>query len=147
MNERGWGSFDWGAAEHTFQLINHYLGNGCEEYTFWNAILYDDGVSGWGWRQNSLIRVDSKTRKVTYSPEYYAVRHYCNFVSPGSRILASYNNKEGRLSIMVAITDEGRFIILAGNFNDESMDVAIKIGGKYLNINLLGHSFNTFQMK
>jgi glucosylceramidase len=59
-SECGWGSFDWKAAEHTFQLINHYLGNGCEEYTFWNAILADNGVSGWGWKQNALIRVDSK---------------------------------------------------------------------------------------
>ena len=38
-SECGWGSFDWKAAEHTFHLMNHYLGNGCEEYTsgirFW----------------------------------------------------------------------------------------------------------------
>lgn len=33
-SECGWGSFDWKAAEHTFGLMNHYLGNGCEEYTF-----------------------------------------------------------------------------------------------------------------
>lgn len=33
-SECGWGSFDWKAAEHTFELINHYLGNGCCEYNF-----------------------------------------------------------------------------------------------------------------
>lgn len=44
-SEGGWGSFDWTAAEHTFDLMTHYLGNGCEEYTFWNAILADGGVS------------------------------------------------------------------------------------------------------
>ena len=59
------GDFDWKAAEHTFNLINHYLGNGCEEYTFWNAILCDEGTSGWGWKQNALIHVDSKTEAVT----------------------------------------------------------------------------------
>ena len=26
-SECGLGSFDWKAAEHTFELINHYLGN------------------------------------------------------------------------------------------------------------------------
>ena len=72
-SECGWGSFDWKAAEHTFGLMNHYLGNGCEEYTFWNAILYDGGFSGWGWKQNALIHVDSKAGTATYTPEYYAV--------------------------------------------------------------------------
>ena len=62
-SECGWGSFDWPAAEHTFELINHYLGNGCNEYNFWNFILADNGESPWGWKQNALIRVDSKERK------------------------------------------------------------------------------------
>lgn len=59
-SECGSGTYHWKAAEHTFNLINNYLGNGCEEYTFWNAILCDEGTSGWGWKQNALIRVDSK---------------------------------------------------------------------------------------
>ena len=69
-SECGWGSFDWKAAEHTFHLMNHYLGNGCEEYTFWNPILADEGVSPWGWKQNALIRVDSKQAKaILQTPE------------------------------------------------------------------------------
>ncbi|MDA3881620.1 MAG: hypothetical protein PF436_14625 [Prolixibacteraceae bacterium] len=45
--------------------------HGVEEYAFWNTILADDGVSGWGWKQNALIRVDSKNRTATYPPEYF----------------------------------------------------------------------------
>ncbi|MFB6343700.1 glycoside hydrolase family 30 beta sandwich domain-containing protein [Saccharicrinis sp. FJH62] len=146
-SECGWGSFDWGAAEHTFQLINHYLGNGCEEYTFWNAILYDDGVSGWGWKQNALIRVDSKSGTATYTPEYYAVKHYCNYITPGSKIVASKNDKRDKLSIMLAKNPEGRYIVLAGNFKDESRDITVKMNGKYLNVNLPAHSLNSFSMK
>lgn len=71
-SECGWGSFDWKAAEHTFELINHYLGNGCCEYNFWNCILTDKGESPWGWKQNALIRVDSEKRTFVYTPEYYA---------------------------------------------------------------------------
>ena len=71
-SECGWGSFDWKAAEHTFELINHYLWNGCCEYNFWNCILTDKGESPWGWKQNALIRVDSEKRTFVYTPEYYA---------------------------------------------------------------------------
>ncbi|PKQ60811.1 beta-glycosidase [Labilibaculum manganireducens] len=146
-SECGWGSFDWKAAEHTFQLINHYLGNGCEEYTFWNAILSDNGVSGWGWNQNSLIRIDSKTRTATYMPEYYAVKHYTHYISPKTKIIATNNDKSSQLSTMIAINPQGKFIVLAGNFNEESKELTIKLGEKYLNVSLPSHSLNTFEMR
>ena len=146
-SECGWGSFDWGAAEHTFQLINHYLGNGCEEYTFWNAILYDDGVSGWGWKQNALIRVNSQYRTATYTPEYYAVKHYTHYITPGSKVLAFKNNKEDKTPIMVVKNPGGKYLILAGNFNDETKEIIVELNNKYLSVSLPAHSLNTFEMK
>ncbi len=146
-SECGWGSFDWQAAEHTFQLINHYLGNGCEEYTFWNAILSDNGLSGWGWKQNALIRVDSKTGTATYTPEYYSVKHYTHYISPGTKILATKNDKAAKTSVMVAINPQGKYIVLAGNFNETNKTISVKLGQKYLNIKLPAHSLNTFEMR
>lgn len=146
-SECGWGSFDWGAAEHTFNLINHYLGNGAEEYTFWNAILADDGVSGWGWKQNALIRVDSKNSTATYTPEYYAVKHYTHFITPGSIIVDSKSGKEDKLPVLVVKNTRGKYVVFAGNFNDENKDVSVKIDGKYLNVSLKPHSLNTFLSK
>lgn len=146
-SECGWGSFDWGAAEHTFQLINHYLGNGCEEYTFWNAILYDDGVSGWGWKQNALIRVDSKEGTVTYTPEYYAARHYSQNITPGSTIVAYEPNNEAKTPVMVAKTPEGKYVVIAGNLNNEVKNITIKLGVRYLNIEMDAHSLHSFTAK
>lgn len=146
-SECGWGSFDWGAAEHTFGLMNHYLGNGCEEYTFWNAILSDNGVSGWGWKQNALIRVDSKTGTAIYTPEYYAVKHYSHYVAPGSRLLAYKGDKEDKKPVMVFFTPEGKYVVIAGNFTDKSDEITVKLGKQYLNAMLQPHSLNTFQMK
>ncbi len=85
---------------------NHYLGNGCEEYTFWNNTLCDNGESPWGWKQNALIHVDSKTRTATLTPEYYAVRHYSQFVTPGSRVIAYKPSTEGRTPVLVVETPE-----------------------------------------
>lgn len=146
-SECGWGAFDWGAAEHTFNLINHYLGNGCEEYTFWNAILYDEGVSGWGWKQNALIRVDSKTRKATYTPEYFAVKHYTRYLTPGSIIKAFKPGKEDRLPVMLATNPNGEDLVFAGNFNEQSKTISVKLEGKFLNVALPPHSLNTFKVK
>ena len=146
-SECGWGSFDWKGAEHTFGLINHYLGNGCEEYTFWNAILKDDGRSTWGWKQNALIRVDSESHTATYTPEYYAVKHYCRFVTPGSQVIAWQPAKADKMPVLVLLTPQGKLVIVAGNFNDEEKELSLKLGAHYLQVLLPPHSFHTFQAK
>lgn len=145
-SECGWGSFDWKGGEHTFGLMNHYLGNGCEEYTFWNCILCDNGESPWGWKQNALIRVDSKARTATFTPEYYAVQHYSRYVVPGSRILAYQPEGENHLPVLVAQTPQGKYMVVAGNFGEEAKELTVKLEKRYLNVTLQPHSFNTFQM-
>lgn len=145
--ECGWGSFDWKAAEHTFERMNHYLGNGCEEYTFWNAILYDDGVSAWGWKQNALIRVDSQKGTATFTPEYYAVKHYSRMVAPGSKMLRYKGKGEDNRPVIVFLTPEGKYLVVAGNFNDEQQQLSVRLGNKYLEVTLQPHSLNTFCMK
>ena len=144
-SECGWGAFDWKAAEHTFGLINYYIGNGCTEYTFWNAILADEGKSGWGWKQNALIRVDSKKKTATYTPEYYAVKHYSGYVSPGSVLLAWKSSGEDKKPVMVFRTPAGKQIIIAANFQNVPQTLTVKIGSRYLSLQLEAHSLNTFE--
>ncbi len=146
-SECGSETFDWKAAEHTFRLINHYIGNGCEEYTFWNAILSDEGKSSWGWKQNALIRVDSKTGTITYTPEYYAVKHFCNQVVSGTRVLQYKEKGEDNLSVIAFLTPEGKYLIVAGNYGDVAQQMTVQLGEKYLNVTLQAHSFNTFIVK
>jgi O-Glycosyl hydrolase len=146
-SECGWGKFDWSAAEHTFGLINHYLSNGCEKYTFWNAILCDKGMSSWGWSQNALIRVDSQTKTATYTPEYYAVKHYSHYVIPGSRLLGYKESAADKKAILIFLTPQNKYVVIAGNFNNGSQRLTLKLGERYLDVTLAAHSFNTFQMK
>ena len=146
-SECGWGSFDWKAGEHTFELMNHYLGNGCNEYTFWNFILKDNGESPWGWKQNALIRVDSKTRKFTYTPEYYAVKHYSHFISKGTEIVGYKGQGDDLMPVLVGRTSDGKYVVVAGNFKDAASPLAVRIEGKTLQAELPAHSYNTFVMK
>ena len=146
-SECGNGSMDWAAGEHTFHLINHYIGNGCSEYNNWNLILPDQGESRWGWRQNALVRVNSADRSFEYVPEYYTYRHYSNFIQPGARIVGAYPTGSDRTPVLVALTPEEKYVVVAGNFNDEPRDVSVKIADRYLNLSLTPHSMNTFVQK
>lgn len=146
-SECGWGSFDHGAGEHTFELINHYLSNGCTQYNFWNVILADNGESPWGWKQNALIRVDSANGTATLTPEYYAVKHYANFIDKGSVIEAAKGEDEDKIPVLKVKRSDGKTIIVIGNLKDESADVSVKVGKKYINTTLAPHSMHTFVEK
>lgn len=146
-SECGWGSFDWKSGEHTFELINHYLGNGCNEYNLWNFILSDEGTSTWGWKQNALIRVDSKTRTFTYTPEYFAVKHYAHYITSGSEVLAYKPEGDDKKPVLVVKTPAQKYVVIAGNFKEESQKLTVKLGKRYLEVVLAPHSMNTFEMK
>lgn len=146
-SECGNGSMDWAAGEHTFFLISDNLGNGVDEYYNWNFILTDNGESPWGWRQNALIQVDSKTRKMRYTAEYFAYKHFSHFVTPGTQMVGYAGRDYSRTPIVVFRTTKGEYIVTAGNFTNEEYVANVKIGKKYLNISTVPHSFNTYVVK
>jgi glucosylceramidase len=105
----------------------------------------DEGMSAWGWKQNALIRVNSKEKTATFTPEYYAVRHYTQYIASGARLLGYCSAKENKMPVLVFASPQGKMVVIAGNFNDESKDLSVKLGNRYLNVRLRPHSLNTFQ--
>ena len=144
-SECGRGTFDWQAGEHTFYLLHEYIGRGCNEYYIWNFILTDWGTSPWGWNQNALIQVDTRTRTYQYTAEYYAVKHFSYFVTPGSRIMAfkPWSKDDGLQAIVFERPDKKR-VIICGNTAGEQQIISLQLGKQYLNATLPAHSFNTY---
>ena len=142
-SECGNGSMDWKAGEHTFFLLSDNLGNGCDEYYNWNFILTDKGQSTWGWTQNALIQVDGKTRQKRYTPEYYAYKHFCQFVKAGTEMIA-YAGREYSKTPVVVFRNGEQFIVTVGNFTDTNASLSVKVKGKHLNVAASPHSFNTY---
>lgn len=143
-SECGDGSMDWKAGEHTFFLLSDNLGNGCDEYYNWNFILTDNGMSTWGWTQNALVQVDSKTRQPRYTAEYYAYKHFSHFIQPGAEMVGYAGREYSNTPIVVYRKTNGKYIVVAGNFTDEIVKLSVKIGNKYLDIKTDAHSFNTY---
>ena len=144
-SECGSGTFDWAAGEWTFYLINQYVGGGCEKYTYWNAVLKDNGSSTWDWLQNALVRVDSESRTAEYTPEYYAFKHYSHFIAPGSDILQGYSTGTSTdAQVLAARTLGGAIVIVAGNPADSPREITMNVDGKYLYTTLPANSFNSF---
>jgi glucosylceramidase len=140
-SECGSGTFDWGAAEHTFDLIHYYISNGCEKYTYWNPILKDKGASTWGWLQNSLIHVNSSAKTYTYTSEYYAMMHNTHFVSPGSVLI---DTRGGNMPMMAFRTPDNAIVVIVGNKLGSEQRFWFQHGNHSVSATLKAKSFNTF---
>jgi glucosylceramidase len=138
--ECGNGSNNWKAAEHTFDLIKHYFNNGANAYMYWNMVLNETGKSQWGWKQNSMITIDSKTREVTYNPEFYLMKHFSYFIKPGANKIETSDKN------CLAFKNPDSIVVVYYNSAGETKKKFI-IGDIEFNVILLEKSFNTFRIQ
>lgn len=142
-SECGGGTFDWNAGTHTFELIHHYLNNGCVTYTNWNSILGGNGRGPFmNWWQNALLHVDLNKNVAYYTPEYYAYKHYSHFIGEGTLIL---NKTAQQPLVLAALQPDGSYVVVAGNDGAYEMTYTLGIDeDKYMTLTLPAHSYNTF---
>ncbi len=138
--ECGNGSNDWAAAEHTWWQMSHYLRNGASVFTYWNMVLDQHATSPWGWKQNSLITVDTDRRTVTYNPEFYLMKHLCHSVMPGACRLETTGDGGNALAF---INPDGRTTVVMVNRSDDRQRVSLAMNNRFLNLELPPHSFHT----
>jgi glucosylceramidase len=135
--ECGDGSNDWKAAEHTFGLMKHYFNNGANAYMYWNMILNETGKSQWGWKQNSMISIDSLTKAVNYHPEFYLMKHFSHYIQSGS-----YKVESSDPGCLAFKTDGGLVIVYYNQ--GAKVTRSFVIGGQHFKAELNEQSFNTF---
>ena len=143
-SECGNGENAWDYAEYIFHLMNHYFKNGATTYTYWNMVL-TEVVSTWGWMQNSLFTVDSKTGEVTRNPEYYVMKHFAKYVKPGARVLGTSGHFN---SMAIAFENpDGTIVVVVQNALNQDMPFTFanpERPEQGLNVTLKARSFNTF---
>lgn len=140
--ECGNGDNNWGAAEYTWSMINHYLKNGASSFAYWNMVLNHTCTSPWGWKQNTLVTVNKETKEVVYNPEYYIMKHVSHYVMPGAYRLETSNDDNH----IAFLNPDGRIILVVINRDESGKRVAVEIQGNVLNLNLKAKSFNTFEI-
>lgn len=143
-NECGDGSNDWAAAEHTFDMVKHYIDNGVATYMYFNMVLKQDGLSAWGWRQNSLVVIDPVTHQVTYTPEYYLMKHLSRYVAQGACKLKTIGNDEALLAFR---NPDGTTVVIVANKHDNARKISIVVNADVIAAELKPNSFNTLIIK
>lgn len=138
--ECGNGENSWSAALHAWDLMKHYLGNGCSIYDYWNTSLFLGKAGVWGWHQNSLVTVEEGTGIYSYTPDFYVLKHASHYVKPGSRRIVTGGTYGNTLAFL---NPDGSIVVLAGNQTDDPVTVTIQLGKKILTVTLPTQSVNT----
>jgi glucosylceramidase len=137
--ECGDGSNDWAAAEHTFELMKHYFNNGANSYMYWNMVLNETGKSQWGWKQNSMITVDTKSNKIAYNPEFYLMKHFSNYIDEGARKIEVSDKN------CLAFKNANSIVLIYYNEGKASKK-SFKIKDHQFSFELSENSFNTIKV-
>jgi O-Glycosyl hydrolase len=138
-SECGNGEGTWKFAEYTWSLINRYISNGAGQYMYWNMVLDKSGISTWGWKQNMMIAIDTKTAEVRYTPEYYLMKHLSHFVLPGAKRLNTSGGKEH----LAFINPDGTKVVILVNTESADKKVNLVVAEKSVELTVKSNSFNT----
>lgn len=140
-NECGNGENNWNSALHTWNLMKIYLNSGAQAYVYWNFILENPGVSNWGWRQNSMVTVDVKTKKVIYNPEFYLMKHFSHYIKKGAYKVKTIGYDDA----MAFVNPDGELILFIANTSNQPILFTIRQNGKNLVTKIKPNSFNTLK--
>ena len=135
---------DWKYCTYAWSLVKHYFTNGANAYMYWNTSLQQGGISTWGWRQNSLVSVDTINKTYHYNYEYYMMKHLSHFVKPGAKRLTTSGTFDNLLAF---INPDKSIVIVAQNDSHEEKKISITIGNKTITPILRANTFNTMLVK
>ena len=142
--ECGDGENDWAYCKYTWGLMKHYFNSGANAYMYWNISLAQGGISHWGWKQNSLVSVDTTAKTFTYNHEYYLLKHLSHYVKPGAKLLTISGTTDNLLAFKNL---DNSIVVVVQNDTDADKTVSIKVGEKILSPLLKADSFNTLVVR
>lgn len=133
------GRNSWDDFMHSWELLKFYLDNGVGIYDYWNLALKENGISTWGWAQNSLICVNPENHSYRYNYEYYLMKHISHYVKPG----AVYLGTEGCEEALAFRNPDGEFIVLVAEKEGVDRTIRIQNGKKSVDLAIKAGSLNT----
>jgi glucosylceramidase len=146
------GEDSWEEGMNTFGRMigdmNHFAGS----YMFWNMILGEKSTSSWGWRQNSLLTLDSRTDRIVYNPEFYSLKHLGHFVTPGAvRIglavpagIREDNPSQPGENAAAFRNPSGELVLVLRNPGNSALPIALHAGAWSAKVDLPARSMNSF---
>jgi glucosylceramidase len=132
---------DWSKWAGSFCGI---LNNWCKSIIVWNLSLDEAGKPNLGpFPCGGLVTVNSKSKDVSYSGQYWAIAHFSKFIKRGAHVVAS-DCDDHDLSFVAAENPDGKHVVVAANPGKVAKIVKLEVAGKQAELHLEPDSVNTF---
>jgi glucosylceramidase len=140
--ECGRGTNDWHYTRYGWGLMKRYFNAGAGAWHYWNMAMPLDGLTGWGWPQNTLVSVDTQRGTYRLTNDYWLMRHMSAYVQRGARFIpaTSFLGFENQLAFR---NPNGDLVMVIQNDLATPHSVGIAIGTKQITPTLPADSFNT----
>jgi len=142
--ECGDGQNDWAYTSYCWQLMKSYFRNGVCAYMYWNIALAQGVPSTWGWKQNSLISVDTATGKFRYTHDYYLFKHLTHFVEVGAHRIDTSGTCDDALAFR---NPDGTLVLLLRNESAHPQRIAVHLQKRNIALELPPDSISTASLK
>ena len=131
----------WKEGMKTFEEIIDEANNFSNGYMFWNMVLDEKGTSSWGWRQNTMITVNSQTKEVTYNPEFYSMKHFGNLVQPQAiRVKSELTSFPKTVAFQ---NPSGELVLLFSNSTTNTVKASVQLGNSIAQMEVPPLSMNS----
>jgi glucosylceramidase len=130
---------DWSNWSVTFTgALRHW----CRSITAWNLALDEVGKPNIGpFNCGGLVSIDSHTKEIAYSGQYWAFAHYSKFIKRGAHRIDSQSNS-GDISHAAFENPDGQKVVVLTNPGPAGTCV-LNVGGSTANVSLSQHSVTT----
>jgi glucosylceramidase len=142
--ECGDGANSWSYTSYCWQLMKHYFRNGVSAYMYWNISTDRNGMSTWGWAQNSLVSVDTATKSFRYNHDYYLLKHLTHFVEVGATLLQTTGTCDDALAFR---NPDGTIVLLVRNELSHAQLLQLQLSDRALAVQLPPDSVGTLAIK
>jgi glucosylceramidase len=141
--ECGDGRNAWSYTSYCWQLMKHYFRSGASGYMYWNIALDTTASSGWGWKQNSLVSVDTQAKTFRYTHDYYLLKHLTHFVDVGAKLVEATGSCDDALAFVNP--DGGLAVVLRNELPDAQL-VQVQAGERRVAVELPANSIGTLSL-
>jgi glucosylceramidase len=134
---------DWAKWSGTFAGI---LRNWARCIVGWNLVLDENGEPNIGpFRCGGVLTLNSKTREITRSGQYWAFAHYSKAVRRGAQVIASKGTLSG-VEHVAFVNPDGDHVLVLTN-QQEARTIHCGFMGRSLSLNLPAKSIVTMQWR
>jgi glucosylceramidase len=132
---------DWAKWAGSFSGI---LNNWCKSIIVWNLSLDEEGKPNLGpFPCGGLVTINSKTKALTYSGQYWAISQFSKFMKRGAHVVeAKCDNAD--IQFVAAENPDGKKVVVATNAGKKAQNVTLLVGKQAADLHLEPDSVNTF---